>query len=172
MPLNLAKNKVKTFAINDTLTYLNVISRGRVTLNDKIIIREMKIGDYEKLISLWMSTEGIGLSDADNKEEIGMFLNRNIGLSFVAEEKQEIVGAILCGHDGRRGYLHHLAVSALYRGSGIGTQLVENCLNKLREEGIRKCHLFVFTNNQQGMNFWDHIGFKIRSDLKVFSKDV
>jgi len=137
-----------------------------------ILIREMNIDDYEEIMKLWMSVEGVTLSDADGKEEIDKFLNRNRGMSFVAEDDKMIIGAILCGHDGRRGYLHHLAVNALYRGNKLGTRLVEHCLIKLRQEAIHKCHLFVLTNNQQGANFWDHIGFHKRSDINIFSIDV
>ncbi|MBC8015504.1 MAG: GNAT family N-acetyltransferase [Sporomusaceae bacterium] len=141
-------------------------------MHGKITIRKMKIEDYEKVIKLWTSVEGVALSDADEKEEISLFLNRNSGLSFVAEGDDKVIGAILCGHDGRRGYLHHLAVDAQYRGNKIGRNLVEHCLIKLKEEGIRKCHLFVFANNQQGMNFWSHIGFHKREDINIFSMNV
>jgi ribosomal protein S18 acetylase RimI-like enzyme len=142
-------------------------------LDVRIVIRDMSIDDYAEIVELWSSTEGVGLSDADSLENINTFLKRNIGLSFVAEENgKQIVGAILCGHDGRRGYLHHLAVNLVYRKNGIASQLVANCLAKLKEEGIKKCHLFVFSNNQQGLNFWNHIGFHKRNDLHVFSKDI
>jgi ribosomal protein S18 acetylase RimI-like enzyme len=142
-------------------------------LDDRIIIREMSIEDYAEIVRLWSSIEGIGLSDADSHENINTFLKRNVGLSFVAEEiGEQIFGAILCGHDGRRGYLHHLAVSPAYRKNGIAGRLVANCLAKLKEEGISKCHLFVFVNNQQGIDFWNHLGFHKRNDINIFSKDI
>ena len=139
---------------------------------NKITIQEMKIQDYEKVIKLWTSVEGVAVSDADEKGKINLFLNRNSGLSFVAKRDDKVIGAILCGHDGRRGYLHHLAVDPLYRGNEIGRTLVENCLIKLKEEGIGKCHLFVFANNQQGMSFWGHIGFHKRDDINIFSINI
>jgi ribosomal protein S18 acetylase RimI-like enzyme len=142
-------------------------------LDDRVIIREMSIEDYAEVVKFWSSIEGIGLSDADTYGNINTFLKRNVGLSFIAEENErQVVGAILCGHDGRRGYLHHLAVSPVYRKNGIASQLVANCLAKLKEEGIRKCHLFVFVNNQQGMDFWNHLGFRKRNDINIFSKDI
>ena len=142
-------------------------------MDDSIIIREMSIDHYAKVMKLWSSIEGLGLSDADTQQNISVFLKRNVAMSFIAEEEQhQIVGAILCGHDGRRGYLHHLAVSPIYRKNGIASELVAACFAKLKEEGISKCHLFVFANNQQGMNFWNHIGFHQRNDLNIFSKDV
>lgn len=142
-------------------------------MDNEIVIRAMTIEDYAQVIQLWSNTEGIGLSDADTQENIKKFLERNDGLSFIAQkDNKQIVGTILCGHDGKRGYLHHVAVNLGYRKKGIASRLVENCLAKLKEEGISKCHLFVFTTNQQGMEFWRHIGFHKRSDISIFSKDV
>lgn len=142
-------------------------------MEERILIREMSIEDYDQVVKLWLSIEGLGLSDADTQGNISRFLKRNVGLSFVAEEDgQQIVGCILCGHDGRRGYLHHLAVSPTYRKRGIASRLVANCVTKLKEEGVSKCHLFVFSNNQQGLNFWNYIKFHKRKDLNIFSKDI
>lgn len=137
-----------------------------------VLIREMNIGDYEETIKLWMSVEGVVLSDADGKEQMAKYLNRNREMSFVAEVDKRIIGAVLGGHDGRRGYLHHLTVSALYRGEKIATRLVEHCLDKLRKEEIKRCHLFVLSNNQQGADFWKNIGFDKQGHLDVFSKNV
>ena len=139
---------------------------------DDIVIREMDIQDYEKIMDLWWHAEGVRLSDADSKENIGKFLKRNAGISFIAERDGEIIGTILCGYDGRRGYLHHLTVKAAYRGNGLGRRLVESCLTELQKQGIKKCHLFVLADNQQGMNFWNHIGFQRRDDVNIFSKDI
>jgi len=141
-------------------------------LKNQIVIREMNIEDYEEALSLWQGVEGIGLSDSDNKNEISLFLDRNVGLSFVEEEAHKVIGTVLCGHDGRRGFLYHLSVDSLHRGKGIGRKLVDRCLIRLREEGIRKCHLFVFTNNQKGKKFWEYIGFKERSNLGIYSLDI
>lgn len=142
-------------------------------MGDNITIREMSIDNYAEVMKFWSSIEGIGLSGADTLENINTFLKRNVGLSFIAQESgEQIVGAILCGHDGRRGYLHHLAVSPAYRKNGIARRLVANCLAKLKEEDISKCHLFVFVNNQQGMDFWNHLGFYKRNDINIFSKDI
>ncbi len=108
-------------------------------------ISEMKLEDYEEIYSLWKTTEGIGLHDyCDSKEGIANYLKRNPGLSFVARDGDKIVGTVLCGHDGRRGYLHHLAVAPGHRRKGIGKALAEKVIEQLRSLGIRKCHLFVF----------------------------
>ncbi len=138
----------------------------------KTKIREMKIEDYNFVMKMWKQIEGICLSDADSKEKIDRYLKRNPGLSFVAEKNKNIVGTILCGHDGRRGYIHHLAVKQKYRNQGLGRDLVQKSLGKLKEIDIEKCHLFVFVDNNQAQNFWKNIGWEKRNDLFVFSKYV
>ena len=111
-------------------------------------IMEMTAQDYEEIAGLWWNTEGIGLDDdTDNREGIAAYLARNPGLSYVARQQGQIVGAVLCGHDGRRGYLHHLAVVLGHRHRGIGRALVEACLAKLGSIGIQKCNLFLFSGN-------------------------
>ncbi|HWR44139.1 GNAT family N-acetyltransferase [Sporomusa sp.] len=135
-------------------------------------IRELMPEDYEAAIALWQKTPGMGLSDADSQENIVGFLIRNKGMSFVAEFGNELIGTILCGHDGRRGFIYHLAVHNDQRKRGIGRTLVERCLTKLKEAGITKCHLFVMADNGQGMDFWDHIGFHKREDIHIYSKNV
>lgn len=141
-------------------------------MENQIVISEMTIADYSQVIQLWSNTEGIGLSDADTQENIEKFLQRNTGLSLVAKIGNQIIGAVLAGHDGRRGYLHHLCVSLAYRRNGIGRQLVESCMVRLREQGISKCHVFVFIDNQQGRMFWNNNGFKKREELYIFSKNL
>jgi N-acetylglutamate synthase len=136
-------------------------------------IFEMKLEDYEEIYSLWKTTEGIGLHDyCDSKEGIANYLKRNPGLSFVARDNYKIIGTVLCGHDGRRGYLHHLAVAPGHRRKGIGKTLAETVLEQLRSLGIRKCHLFVFSENDNAQEFWQKIGWKNRTDLKIMSKDI
>lgn len=139
-------------------------------------IREMTIADYDAVLALWQATEGVGLSAADSRDAIERYLVRNPGMSFVAcsseTEQSEIVGAVLAGHDGRRGYLHHLAVRPAYRKQGLGQALVERSMICLRAEGIEKCHLFVFKQNEIGRTFWEHIGWTERETLLIMSRDV
>jgi N-acetylglutamate synthase len=97
----------------------------------EIIIRSLCIEDYDAVVTLWRRSEGVGLNESDTREAIAAFLRRNLRLSFVAQKRGRIIGAVLCGHDGRRGYLHHLAVSKRHRQRGIGRQLVNTCLIKL-----------------------------------------
>ena len=135
--------------------------------------REMTISDYEEVVSLWQGCEGIGLhSDVDSRHWIATYLQRNPGLSFVAVQGGKIIGAVLCGHDRRRGYLHHLAVAQEYRRSGIGAALVDKAIDALREKGIRKCHGFVPGENRAALEFWQSIGWVQRDDLKIISKSI
>lgn len=136
-------------------------------------IHEMTIDDYEEAVVLWQSSEGIGLSAADSREAIERYLARNPGMSFVARSDQgDLLGAVLCGQDGRRGYLHHLAVRSDCRGQGIGRGLVARCLAALRSQRIDKCHLFVYQDNQAGRAFWEKIGWEERSTLFIMSTDI
>lgn len=137
-----------------------------------IAIRDMDIEDYESVYRLWGNVEGIGLSDADSKEGIKRFLERNPGLSFVATDGEKIVGAALCGHDGRRGYIHHLAVTDTYRRQGIGKSLVGRCMYALMRIGIAKCHLFVFDDNQEAIRFWNKVGWTERVELMMMSQQL
>jgi ribosomal protein S18 acetylase RimI-like enzyme len=134
-------------------------------------ILEMTIADYAEVYDLWAATEGVGLSSADAPEAIAAYLARNPGMSFVAREASgALVGAVLCGHDGRRGFLHHLAVRPECRGQGAGRALVERCLAALSAEGIEKCHIFVYRGNQAGRAFWEKLGWDERTTLVIMSK--
>ena len=135
-----------------------------------ITFREFTIDAYEEVYCLWEACDGIGLSSADSKPNIRMYLDRNPGLSLIAYDGGEVVGSILCGHDGRRGYIHHLAVLPEYRRQGIGRLLVDKSISALRASGIQKCHLFIFHDNSGGINFWASIGWTYRQDIGVVSK--
>jgi N-acetylglutamate synthase len=137
-----------------------------------LLIREFTMTDYDSAYALWSRTEGVGLSQADEPGNVKRFLEHNPGLSFVAEDGGKIVGAVLCGNDGRRGFLHHLAVEKGRRRSGVGRALVERCLSALCAAGLRKCHIFVMADNLEGQGFWRSIGWEERIMLKVMSRDV
>jgi ribosomal protein S18 acetylase RimI-like enzyme len=133
-------------------------------------IREMVLDDYEVVFTLWTATEGIGLSTGDSRSGLEQFLRRNPGLSLVAKIDGRIVGTVLCGHDGRRGYLHHLAVGRQYRGRGIGKTLVQNCLSKLAALGVQKCHIFLHVHNAEGKRFWQKTRWQERPDVELMSR--
>jgi putative acetyltransferase len=134
--------------------------------------REFRMEDYDLVRALWEASAGVGLSDADSRESIESYLTRNPGMSFVAYEDGTLVGAVLCGHDGRRGLLHHLAVARSHRGQGVGRHLADCCLEALRAEGITKAHLFVYHNNHGGVAFWKELGWHERTELRMMSRDI
>ena len=128
-------------------------------------IRKMVIEDYEKVYQLWMSCTGMGLNNLDDsKEGIEKFLKRNPETCFVAED-HEIIGVILAGNDGRRGYIYHTAVHPDYRKQGIAASLVEHVEKAMATLGINKVALVVFDRNDTGNSFWEKQGFTARDDL-------
>lgn len=135
-------------------------------------IRPMTISDYEAVLKLWQATEGVGLNESDERGPMAAYLARNPGLSRVAVNEADIVGAVLCGHDGRRGYLYHLAVAKSHRKQGLGRALVEACLAELARLDIPKCNIFVYADNAEGEAFWIHHGWTKRTELQMMHKSV
>jgi putative acetyltransferase len=134
-------------------------------------IRSMTVKDYDEIMALWQATEGIGLDrHTDTREGITAYLARNPDLSLVARQDRKMVGTVMCGRDGRRGYLHHLAVIPSHRQQGIGRALVERCLGQLGLLGIQKCNIFLYADNDEGEAFWHRNGWLQRSDLKVLQR--
>lgn len=127
-------------------------------------IREMTPADYDEVYQLWSGSPGITLEDDDTRERIELYLKRNQGLCFVAIADGHIVGTVLCGHEGRRGILRHLATKPAFRGAGIGRALTQRCLVALSGQGIRKCNIFVMDDNPDGLGFWKHNGFRQLAD--------
>lgn len=136
---------------------------------DSIQIREMKAEDYDKVYGLWKRIRGLGLrSIDDSREGVERFLIRNPGCSVVAEEEGNIVGAVLCGHDGRRGCLYHVCVAEEYRHRGIGRRMVSYCAEALRREHINKISLIAFVRNLGGNAFWQSMGWCGREDIHYY----
>ena len=127
---------------------------------------------YDDVFALWKQCDGVGLSDADSRENIQSYLDRNPSMSFVAVDKDKIVAAILAGHDGRRGFVHHLAVHPSCRRCGIGATLVNRSFKVLLAAGIQKVHLLVFKNNTNAVAFWKSTGWSERTDIEVMSKTI
>lgn len=122
-------------------------------------IRQMTLTDYPEISYLWTQTEGMSLVEDDNREGIAVYLERNRGLCFVALVGGNLIGTVLCGHDGWRGIMRHLAVQKEFRKQGIALLLVQKSLTALSEQGIKKCNIFVLDDNVAGLKFWEHIGF-------------
>jgi ribosomal protein S18 acetylase RimI-like enzyme len=133
------------------------------------MVRVMKIEDYDQIYALWSKIKGFGIrSIDDSREGIERFLKRNPTTSVVAEEDGKIVGAILCGHDGRRGCFYHVCVDEEYRMRGIGKSMVVFAMEALKEEKINKVSLIAFTKNDIGNTFWKEIGWTKREDLNYY----
>ena len=136
-----------------------------------MIIRPMTKKDYDEVYAMWQTTSKRALSNADSREQIERYLDRNTGMSQVAVADGKIVGTVLAGHDGRRGFIHHMAVMPQYRRKGIGHSLANTAIEKIKAEGIDKTHIFCYQNNETGQNFWKDFGFKKRDDVFVYSFD-
>jgi N-acetylglutamate synthase len=132
-------------------------------------IRTMTESDLDRVIALLQQTDGVTVRDADSKEALGRYLRRNPGFSFVAEAAGELAGCVMAGHDGRRGYLHHLIVEPAHRNKGLAARLVNASLDKLEAEGILKTHIDVMTTNSAAMEFWQNIGWQRRTDIARYS---
>lgn len=136
-------------------------------------IRNMNINDYEAVYALWNSCEGMGLNNLDDsKEGIEKFLKRNPDTCFVAKDGENIIGVILAGNDGRRGYIYHTAVSRDYRNQGIASELTGSALEALKKCGINKVGLLVFRRNESGNAFWEKMGFTAREDVLYRNKEL
>lgn len=133
------------------------------------MLRIMTIEDYDEVYALWKQIHGFGIRSVDDSREgIQRFLKRNPSTSVVAEEDGRIVGAILCGHDGRRGCLYHVCVDENYRRRGIGKSMVVFSMDALKKEKINKVSLIAFTQNDIGNAFWNEIGWVQRLDLNYY----
>lgn len=139
----------------------------------KNTIRLMDIADYKELFQLWTSTTGMGLRSLDDsKEGISLFLKRNPSTNFVALNSGIIVGAILCGNDGRRGYIYHTVVQEAYQNQGIATALIEASISALKKEGITRVCLNVMESNEKGKAFWQNRGWEKKDFLGFYSKSI
>lgn len=137
------------------------------------MIRVMTMDDYEALFDLWVNTPNMGLRSLDDSREgIERFLRRNPTTSFAAYEEGRLTGAILCGHDGRRGYIYHTVVLPEYRRQGIASALIEKAVQALREEGITRVCLNVMETNEQGKDFWIGRGWEKKDFLGFYSKSI
>lgn len=126
--------------------------------------------DIPAALALWQGLPGIGLRDADSPESLAKYLRRNPGCSFVARtDTGDLAGVALAGHDGRRGYFHHVAVAEVYRQKGLGRELVERCAAALKVERIEKINFWVKADNAAGLAFWNRLGGRERTDLVIVS---
>ena len=138
----------------------------------EIQTREFRIDDYDAAVALWNRVEGLDVAEGDDRETIGRFLGRNPGLSRIAAEGTEIVGAVLCGHDGRRGYIYHLAIDPKYHGRGLGRRLIDECLAGLKCTGVERANILVAKDNPRGLEFWRRCGWEDLDGAAAMGRDV
>jgi N-acetylglutamate synthase len=126
----------------------------------KIETREFLIDDYGAVVELWKRVAGLEIAEGDDREGVAQFLVRNSELSRVATDGSTMVGAALCGHDGRRGHIYHLAVDPTYRRRGLGKRLLDECLDGLRRVGVKRVIIMVADDNPRGREFWKRCGWE------------
>lgn len=137
------------------------------------LIREMTPADIPGCLALWGNSDGVVFRvDSDNAEALVRFLQRNPGLSFVTESENKLVGNVLCGHDGRRGYLYHLVVASDFRRAGCASAMLASSLKALAAQGITRCHAFVLSRNVMAQKFWTSVKANQRQDLRVMTLSV
>jgi N-acetylglutamate synthase len=129
-------------------------------MTGKIITREFSIDDYDTVLHLWQRVEGLEIAEGDDRESVARFVMRNPSLSRVALDGSAIIGVVMCGHDGRRGHIYHLAVDPSYRGCGVGRRLVHESLEGLRATGVVRVIILVADNNIGGAEFWKRAGWE------------
>jgi N-acetylglutamate synthase len=134
--------------------------------------REFRIDDYQAARELWERVGGIEIAEGDSKEDIASFVLRNPGLSRVATEGSTVVGVALCGHDGHRGHIYHLAIDPAFQGLGLGKRLVDECLNGLRSAGLKRVIILVANDNPRGRSFWRRCGWEEVAGAAVMGIDL
>ena len=138
-----------------------------------IVYQEFSKADCQEVLAFWQAIKGLGLNPLDDTPAaIGVFLDRNPGFSFMARRDGRIVGALLCGHDGRRGAIYHLAVAADCRRMGIGQTLLQLALDRLKEAGIGRCRLLVLKGNEAAEAYYQHLGWEADTFLNTYSKQL
>src|SRR4030095_11891966 len=141
-------------------------------MSDAIKTREFFISDYDAALELWQRVEGLEIAEGDDREGVAHFLERNPGLSRVATDDAAIIGVALCGHDGRRGYIYHLAVDPTYQARGLGKRLMDECLGGLRRAGLKRALILVANDNPRGRKFWRRYGWEEVPGPRIMGIDL
>lgn len=136
---------------------------------EQMQLRPMLISDYDAVLALWQSSSGMTLRDSDSREAIARYLDHNPQLSQVLLQQDTLIGAVLIGTDGRRGYLQHLAIAAAWQHQGLGRRLLEAGIAALQRHGIEKTHLFVHADNMAALQFYRHLGWQLRDTIYLCS---
>ncbi|MFX1456550.1 MAG: GNAT family N-acetyltransferase [Promethearchaeota archaeon] len=123
---------------------------------------------YDDIIQLWEKA-GISVSSSDSKEEINRMLIKNPDLFLIGRIQGKIIAVVMGGFDGRRGYVHHLAVHPEYQKEGNGRKIMNKLIEIFRQKEIHKVHLFIEKTNKEVINFYKNLGWELRKDLTMMS---
>lgn len=141
-------------------------------MSDSVTTREFVMDDYDAAIALWTGVEGVEICEGDSREEVAEYLKRNPGLSRVAEAGGKVVGVAMCSHDGRRGWIYHLAVAAEYRGQKVGRRLLDDCMDGLRNAGLKRAIILVAGDNAAGREFWLRNGWEVIDGAVPMTREI
>jgi ribosomal protein S18 acetylase RimI-like enzyme len=140
--------------------------------DDAYQVERAQLTDMVPMLDLWRATPGLGVGQGDEEKALKVFIERNPSTCLVLRINEGLIGTVLGGFDGRRGYIYHLAVHPDYQGRGYGRMLLKQVINELKSLGALKIHLFVFRDNQPATKFYHHQGWELRHDIQVFSWDT
>jgi ribosomal protein S18 acetylase RimI-like enzyme len=141
-------------------------------MSGRVTTREFVMADYDDAVALWNAVDGIEICEGDSRDEIAEYLRRNPGLSRVAQADGKIVGAALCGHDGRRGWIYHLAIASTHRRQKVGQQLLDSCVDGLRKAGLKRAIILVAGDNPSGQQFWLRNGWENIDGAIAMTKEL
>ncbi len=133
-----------------------------------MIIEKFSMKFYEEVIEVWRKS-GIRVGSTDTKEELKRIVRRSPQLFLVGKIDEKIIGVVIGGFDGRRGYVHHLAVNPDYQKKGYGKLILGELMNKFLELKVHKVHLFIEKYNKEVIEFYRNLGWEIRDDLIMMS---
>ena len=131
-------------------------------------IEKFSMKYYDDVVQLW-NKAGISVGSSDSKKEIERMLERNPNLFLIGKIKENIIAVVMGGFDGRRGYVHHLAIDPIYQKKGYGKKLVDDLISEFRRIGVHKIHLFIEKQNEAVVDFYSNLGWQIRNDLIMMS---
>jgi len=131
-------------------------------------VENLSIKFYEEAIALWKRA-GIDVGSSDTLNEINIMINKNPDLCLIGKLDNKVIEVVMGGFDGRRGYIHHLAVDPDYQKRGYGRIMMNNLIEKFRQKGVHKVHLFIEKYNKEAVKFYLKLGWEIREDLIMMS---
>jgi len=131
-------------------------------------IENFSLQFYEDVVIIWKKT-GISITSSDTKKEVNVMLNKNPDLCLIAKIDEKVIGVVMGGFDGRRGYVHHLAIDPEYQRKGYGKLLMDELTERFQKKRVHKVHHFIEKHNKDVINFYRKLGWEIRNDLVMMS---